>query len=126
MEASLLLNVDRSPLHGQGCFAAAGVAAGATVARARILVFPPEEMTQLFGTRLKHYLFYLRDGASEDGPFWTALAMGPISFCNHADPPNCDFMLDEAAEEIRLVARQALRQGEEVTISYGDWAEEII
>ena len=122
----MFVKVARSPLHGQGCFATQSVCAGATVARAKVLVFPPEETEHLFRTRLKSYLFYLKDGPTEDGPFHTALALGPISFCNHADPPNCDFSLDEAAAEITLTARRPLLQNEEITINYGDWAEEII
>ena len=122
----MFLKVDRSPLHGQGCFATKQVAAGEEVARAKLLMFPPEEMKLLFRTHLKHYLFYLKDGLPSDGPFHTALAMGPISFCNHSDDPNCDFSLDEAAAEITLTARRALAQNEEITIDYGEWAEEII
>jgi hypothetical protein len=122
----VFVTVGRSPLHGRGCFATQAVEAGAVVARASLLVFPPDEMDLLFRSRLKHYLFYLKDGVPEDGPFHTALAMGPISFCNHSDEPNCDFTLDEEAEEITLTARRVLARNEEITIDYGDWAEEIV
>ena len=122
----MFLTVASSPLHGQGCFVTAPVPAGEPVARAKLLIFPPEEMGLLFETHLKNYLFHLRDGIPKDGPFYTALAMGPISFCNHSTEPNCDFALDEAAAQITLTARRALVQDEEVTIDYGDYAEEII
>lgn len=120
------IEVRRSPLHGYGCFATASIPAGFLVAKARILTFPPEETEHLFRTQLKHYLFYLRDGPLEEGPFWTALAMDPISFCKHSADSNCDFSLDEAAGEIALTTRRAIHEDEEVTIDYGDWAEEII
>jgi SET domain-containing protein len=122
----VFLKVARSPLHGRGCFATQEIPAGDVVARAKLLTFPPEQMDLLFRTGLKHYLFYLKDGDPADGPFHTALAMGEISFCNHADDPNCDFALDEAAAEVTLVARRDLEQNDEITISYGDWADEII
>ena len=80
--------------------------AGEIVAQGRVLVFPPEETELLFRTNLKNYLFYVRDGVTEDAPYYTALAMAPISFCNHSDEHNCDFRLDEKAEEITLVARR--------------------
>jgi SET domain-containing protein len=122
----VFVKVARSPLHGQGCFATQEVPAGDVVARAKLLMFPPEETELLFRTRLKHYLFYLKDGPSEDAPFHTALAVGPVSFCNHSVDPNCDFVLNEGVGEITLIARRDLEQNEEITIDYGDWAAEII
>lgn len=122
----MFLKVSRSALHGQGCFTTRDVPAGEAVAANRILQFPAEEMESLFRTHLKNYLFYLKDGPTEDGPFHTALAMGPISFCNHSAQPNCDFLLDEAAGEITLLARRPLQANEEVTIDYGDYAKEIV
>jgi uncharacterized protein len=122
----LLLKVSRSEVHGHGCFATRDIAEGEAVATARILVFPPEETERLFQTKLKHYVFFVRDGATEDSPFWTALALGPVSLCNHADDPACDFAIDEAAGEITLRARRTINEAEEITINYGDWAEEIV
>ena len=52
--------------------------------------------------------------------------MGPVSFCNHSDDPNCDFSVDEAAAEVVLTARRKLRRNEEITIDYGDYADEVI
>lgn len=120
------MKVAQSPLHGNGCFATRDVPAGAVVAKGRLLVFPPEEMEALFRTTLRNYLFYVKDGATADGPYYTALAMAPISFCNHSSDANCDFRLDEPAAEITLVARRRLRENEEITIDYGDYAQEII
>ena len=122
----MFLKVSRSPLHGNGCFATRDVPAGEIVAQGRVLIFPPQETELLFQTNLKNYLFYVRDGVTEDAPYYTALAMAPISFCNHSDEYNCDFRVDEKAEEITLVARRAIAANEEVTINYGDYAEKII
>jgi SET domain-containing protein len=83
-------------------------------------------MELLFRTHLKNYLFYLKDGANPDGPYHTALAMGPVSFCNHSADGNCDFALDEFAAEITLTARRDIAENEEITIDYGDYAERII
>lgn len=122
----MFLKVSRSPLHGQGCFTTRELGSGEVVADARLLIFPPTETDSLFQTSLKNYLFYLRDGEPADGPFYSALAMGPISFCNHSGEANCDFSLDEEAARITLTARRNLRANEEITIDYGDYAEEII
>lgn len=120
------LKVSRSPLHGQGCFATRDIGAGEVVAKTRLLIFPPDESEQIMRTRLKDYLFYVRDGADPAGPDYLALAMGPVSFCNHSSEANCAFDLDEAAAEITLTARRPLRENEEITIDYGDYAEKII
>jgi SET domain-containing protein len=122
----VLLKIGPSPLHGRGCFATRPISPGETVAVAPVLIFSPEETAHLFRTNLKNYLFYVKDGATPDGPFFTALALGPISLCNHAADPTCHFEIDENKGEIRLAAERRLADGEEITISYGDWAEEII
>ena len=122
----MFLKVSRSELHGQGCFTTREVMAGDTLGTNRILVFPPEQTRHLFATHLKNYLFFVKDGGKPDVPFFSALAMGPISFCNHSAEPNCDFQLDEAIGEITLTARRAIRADEEITIDYGDYAEEIL
>ena len=60
------------------------------------------------------------------GPDFTALAMGPVSFCNHSAEPNCDFAVDADAGELTLIARRPIAQNEEITIDYGDYAEKIV
>lgn len=121
-----MLKVSRSELHGNGCFVIGDAGGGKIVGTSRFLALPPEETALLFRTNLKNYLFFLREGAAEDGPFHSALAMGPISFCNHSPEPNCDFEVDESAGEIRLTARRDLKAGEEITIDYGEYAAEIV
>ena len=125
-EMQVLLTVSRSALHGDGCFTTSEIAAGDVLAVSRLLLFPPQETQALFATRLKNYLFYVRDGGPAEAGFHSALAMAPISFCNHSNQPNCDFVLNEERAEIILVARCDLRRNEEITIDYGDYAEEII
>lgn len=122
----MFLKVSHSRLHGNGCFTTCAVPAGEVVARARILVLPPDETKLILKTRLKDYLFHLKDGIAHDAPYYSALAMGPMSFCNHSNEPNCDYALDEDAAEITLLARRRLEQNEEITIDYGEYAEEII
>ena len=126
LESYVFVEVSRSKLHGQGCFTTREVGKGEVVAKCRLLQFPPDETAALMRTGLKNYLFYLKDGDPAEGPFFSALAMGPASFCNHSAEPNCDFSTDEAAGEITLLARRDLRRHEEVTIDYGDYAAEII
>ena len=125
-EEPLFLKVAASRLHGQGCFTTRAVGPGEVVARSRVLIFPPQDTEVLLRTRMKNYVFYVRDGASADAPPYSAAAMSPVSFCNHSSEPNCDFLIDERAEEIVLTARRPLAANEEITIDYGDYAEEII
>lgn len=126
LECVLFLKVAESPLHGRGCFATRDLSPGSVVGRAELLVFPPEELAALHQTRLKYYVFYVKDGPVPDGPYFSAVAMGPISFCNHSPDANCDFHVDEAAATVILTARRAVAEGEEVTIDYGDYAQTII
>ena len=122
----MFLKVSNSTLHGHGCFTTKAIAADEAVATARLLLFPPEETRLLRRTRMKSYLFFVRDDPADEDNFTSALAMGPMSFCNHGNDPNCDFLLDEARAEITLIARRPLQANEEITIDYGDYAEEII
>lgn len=119
-----MLEIRRSPVHGHGCFAALAIGAGEVVARTRILVLAPEETELVRRTSLRHYIFYVKDGPNPDGPFRSALAMGPVSFCNHSADANCSFAVDET--ELVLTARRPIGAGEEITIDYGDYAQEII
>jgi len=122
----LFLKVARSLLHGQGCFTTREFSAGEVVAQVRLLVFAPEETELLLRTQLKQYLFHLRDGPDAGGPFHSAVAMGPVNFCNHSADANCDFRIDEESAEVILIARRDLKQNEEITLDYGDYAETII
>jgi hypothetical protein len=122
----VFLKVSSSKLHGQGCFTTRAARTGEVVARARLLVFPPAETKLLLKTAAKSYLFFLRDDPDDPDNFYSALAMGPMSFCNHSADASCDFILDEAKAEITLVARRPLQSSEEITIDYGDYAAKII
>ena len=121
-----MLEIRRSPVHGHGCFAARAIGAGEVIARTRMLVLAPEETELVQRTSLKHFIFYVKDGPQADGPFHSALALGPVSFCNHSADANCSFVVDEAASELVLTARLQIGAGEEITIDYGDYAQEII
>jgi SET domain-containing protein len=127
LEDRLFVTVSRSELHGHGCFTTRAIDAGEEVAECRALLFPPEETAQLMQTNLKNYLFFVRDDAVvSDTRFHSALAMGPVSFCNHSAEATCDFHVDEAKATITLVARRPLAAHEEITIDYGDYAEAIL
>ena len=122
----MFLKVSASPLHGRGCFATRDLPPGTVAARAELLVFPPEELAAIHQTRLKNYVFYVEDGPTPDGPYLSAVAMSPVSFCNHSPDANCDFEVDAAAAVITLTTRRAVAEGEEITIDYGDYAQTII
>jgi len=118
--------VARSEIHGVGVFSDRSHSTGETVETSRILVLEADETTLLLTTRLRNYVFFLRLAPPGEEGFASALAAGNICFCNHAQDPSCAFDLDEAAGTIRLIARRFIRAGEELTIDYGEYAEEIV
>ncbi|WP_343039104.1 SET domain-containing protein [Propylenella binzhouense] len=125
-EAEMGLAIAPSQVHGDGCFSTRCADPGELIAECPILILSPDEMEIVRRTSMKDYVFYLRDDEAGSQVPWCALAIGPISFINHDSDPTCDFALDEARGTIRLFARRPIRAREELTIDYGDYADEII
>jgi SET domain-containing protein len=107
------LEVRPSPGKGKGVYARQPFARGDVIETAPVLVVPAPEHVHLDKTTLYHYYF-----AWGPDPDAIALAMGYVSFVNHAYRPNARYVKDYGAEQITLVALRAIAAGEEVTVNY--------
>ncbi len=118
--------IAQSNIHGWGAFTQGGYDAGETVETNPILILGPDEVSSVLQTDLKRYIFYLRESDKNPDSCYAFVAMGNVSFCNHAKDANCHFDIDEDNGVIRLVALKPLIDGTELFIDYGDYAGEII
>jgi hypothetical protein len=118
--------IAQSHIHGWGAFAQGGYDAGETVETNPILVLGPDEVSSVLQTDLKRYIFYLKDSEADPDSCYAFVAMGNVSFCNHAEDANCHFDIDEEKGVIRLVALKPLIDGAEIFIDYGVYARDII
>ena len=105
------------PGKGRGVVAIAPFRAGALIDSSPVLILPAEERRIAERTRIANYWFYWQDGGEDE---WTAaIALGPVSLCNHSPVPNAVFSADTAAGRIDLVALRDIEADEEVTFDYG-------
>ena len=118
--------IAQSHIQGWGAFAQGRYDAGETVETNPILVLDPDEVRAVLHTDLKRYIFYLKESEANADSCYAFVAMGNVSFCNHAKDANCHFDIDEDKGVIRLVALKSLADGTEIFIDYGIYARDII
>jgi len=118
--------IAQSHIHGWGAFAQGCYDAGETVETNPIMILRPDEVSSVLHTELKRYIFYLKDSEADPDSCYAFVAMGNVSFCNHAKDANCHFDIDEDNGVIRLVALKPLIDGTELFIDYGVYARDII
>jgi len=118
--------IAQSHIQGWGAFAQGRYDAGETVETNPILVLDPDEVSAVLHTDLKRYIFYLKESEADPDSCYAFVAMGNVSFCNHAKDANCHFDIDEDKGVIRLVALKPLIDGTEIFIDYGIYARDII
>ena len=108
------LEVRRSPLHGRGVFATAGLAADADV--------PGVECPTVLGS-LYGYTFAHPGLSRQLGVNVQVVSLGVCSFVNHAcGRPNARWRFDGAAQRVRIVRN--VSAGEELLWDYGvDYTE---
>jgi uncharacterized protein len=104
------LEVDRSPVHGAGVFAARAYAVDAVIERCPLLIVPPEQAPAISSSVLGDYVYEWEGGY--------ALALGFGSLYNHAPISNARYEMDYEAEEIHIVAERPIAKGEEIFINY--------
>ena len=103
------LEVRRSPLHGRGVFATAGLAAGADVAGVEC----PVVLGSLHG-----YTFAHTDASRQLGVNVQVVSLGLCSYVNHAcGRPNARWHFDGAAQRLRVV--RDVPAGGELLWDYG-------
>jgi hypothetical protein len=114
------VRVGPSPLAGRGLFTTRPVRAGEVLDVAPVLIVPAAQRRHLDRTALGgHYWDWDGDAA---------VAMGLISFTNHASPGNARWERDDDALTMTLVAVRDLPAGAEVLADYladGDPSDEL-
>ena len=98
---------------GRGVFANLPFAVGELIESCPVLVIPPEQWRHIEPTMLFDYSFTF----GPDGEH-AAIALGLGSIYNHSYQPNAEYIPDWEPARIRIVARQPIRPGEEITINY--------
>ena len=114
------VEVRTSSLQGRGVFTTRPVRAGEVLDVSPVVLLPPSERPHLDRTSLSgHYWDW--DGSA-------AVAMGLISFTNHASPGNARWERDDDELTMVLVAAQDLEADVEVLADYlvdGDGSDEL-
>ena len=116
--SSFPIQVDESPVHGQGVFATRQIAAGEVIERCPYLVIDDDDLAE--ANRLQDYLFTSPD---QPGDYLCVLGYGMMY--NHSDTPNAEWEIDDDdIQFVRFTALKSISDGEEIFQNYGDeyWA----
>jgi len=100
--------VKKSPIGGYGVFARKSFEKGDLIEECLCVVRHNDD----WGTALEDYLFS-RGSMS-------AMALGFGAIFNHSKEPNAKHELTAGLRRMRIFAIKSIKQGEEITISYGD------
>ena len=116
--------VKRSPIHGNGVFAARKLAAGETLIQYKGKLTTHDEADGLYEGSVESghtFLFTLNDDYIIDANRGGNAAR----WINHSCDPNCEAVIierkrgDAPRERIYIEAKRAIRKGEELTYDYG-------
>lgn len=106
---------------GLGVFCREDIAAGEVIEVAPVLFFSKDDAVHIDKTHLYNYYFSTAFLPKQDSGKHGCLAMGTLSFCNHADDPNA--MIEKVVEEpvvlFRLKAKRDIPKDTEIFITYG-------
>jgi SET domain-containing protein len=118
------ISLRRSPIHGNGVFAATDIAPEVTLTEYRGRRLTHDQADDLYGEVVDTghtFLFTLNDDYVIDANFEGNIAR----WINHSCAPNCQPVLIEDSDDVRIrdkVVIESLRQirpGEELTYNYG-------
>ena len=93
------------------------MAPGTVIETAPVIVVPAADCPALDRTIIHDYYFHW-DG-DPDGAGRGALALGFVTLCNHASPPNARAERNLARHTLELIVIAPIAPDEEVTIDYG-------
>ena len=111
------IEIRASPARGRGLFARTAIAPGTVIEAAPVIVIPGVDCPALDRTIIHDYYFHW-DGDPE-GQGRGALALGLVTLCNHASPPNARVERNFAQQTLDLLAVAPIAAGDELTIDYG-------
>jgi uncharacterized protein len=111
------IEIRASPARGRGLFARTAIAPGTVIEAAPVIVIPGVDCPALDRTIIYDYYFHW-DGDPE-GQGRGALALGLVTLCNHASPPNARVERNYARQTLDLLAVAPIAAGDELTIDYG-------
>lgn len=112
-----LIEVRRSPVHGQGLFASAPMARGTVVGTYEGRRYSPAQASRKHWDDGLTYLFGLSDGTIIDG----AEGGNALRHLNHACAPNCEAVEYHQASGklgLRIQTLRDVQAGEELTLDY--------
>ena len=100
---------------GRGVVATEDLAPGQVLERFHTLRIEPDDYRGLRNSVIYQYAFADADGGA-------SLVLGWLSLVNHSSLPNCTvrWLTTEQGEMAELVALQAVRNGQQLTIDYKD------
>ncbi len=120
MDTAREIRIGESPGCGRGVFASRAFAAGETIERAPVIVFPAEQWEHITRTTLDAFVFRWGE-EGDDG----AVCLGYGSLYNHSFSPNARFELRVAQREIDFVALRVIESGEEIVVNYNGNPEDL-
>ena len=109
----MTIETRETPNRGRGVFACRDFAPGELIERTPVIVITPADWPSVAPTVVADYVFNF--GPEKDH---AAIALGLGSLYNHSYSPNARYLKDWERREIRFVAVQAIRAGEEITVNY--------
>jgi SET domain-containing protein len=109
------IQIESSPLHGRGWFAAKPIPAGETIARLGGRVVSDDELRELLAQRLRDPSLPYVDTVALDRERHLVLPTGTaIHYGNHGCDPNAWW-----TDGLTVAARRDISRGDEITTDYG-------
>jgi uncharacterized protein len=103
--------IKKSPTHGYGIYAAKSIKKGEKIEECYIIISRGGDKT------LEDFYFDVKD---KKGKY--AFFTGFGSIYNHADKPNADYSINRKKRIATIKAKEIIRKGEEIFVSYGqEW-----
>ena len=107
----------QDPIKGRCVHTSNEVEVGDLIEICPVLVFPMKDLKRIHKTALHDY-YFLWGKKKRKG----AIALGYGSLYNHSENPNAKFEIDLENNDIRIMCKEKILPGQEITLSYTDQA----